>query len=106
MNNVSIFLVDTDAGNLKPIQDFFQPLGAEIFFTSNPDVALEQLAIMQPKLVFISLDLARIDKWNLLEEMSEQLVSVIGLVEHGHEQWMHEGCLHGINAYLASVFPY
>ena len=102
IQNIDIFLVDTEAGNLKSIQEFFQPIGAEVFFTSDHAAALQQLEIMRPKLVFLSIRLARLDKWGLLTAFNEQLIPVIGLVEHGQSQWMHEGHLHGLNANLIS----
>jgi len=91
MQNVNIFLVDIDAGNLKAVEDFFQPICAEIFFTSDLAVAQEQLETLDPKLVFISLECARAESWLMLKPFNEKLIPIIGLVEHEQSKWIAKG---------------
>lgn len=106
MGAVNILLVDDDASSLKLLTEFFQPLDANIIFTSDSEEAFELIETMNPKLCLVSLKLAHAQEWFLLKQMQENLTPIIGLVEYEQSQWMKEGQLYGISAYLVKPLDF
>ncbi len=106
MKIFKILLLDDDINDLILIESFFQPIGGEVFFTSNVNDAFNILETANPTLCLISLELAHADNWHLLKQIKRNSVPNIGLAEHRHAFWMKEGRVYGINAYIEKPLDY
>ena len=106
MNQIRILLLDNDESNINLITKYFGAFGAEVFFTSNTDDAVESLEIKKPKLSLVSLKLVHANNWSFFKKTKESLMPIIGLVEKDQSFRMKEGQVHGINAYLAKPLEY
>lgn len=106
MNIVRILLLDDDDSNVNSITKYFQPLGAEVVFTSSIDEAIDHLRNTSPSLFLVSLSLAHNNNWFFLDKAKKSLGPIIGLVEKDQSSWMMQGWTHGINAYLVKPLDY
>jgi DNA-binding response OmpR family regulator len=106
MRTINILLFDDDVGNVKLMEQFFQPFGAEIFYTLNADDALENLQSGDLAFTLVSLKLAQANSWYFLRNIKNNLIPIIGLVEQNQSFWMKQGRAFGINAYLVKPLDY
>ena len=71
MKTIKILLLDDDNSSIKPVNDFFQPYDAEVYFTSDPKDALKNLETGNSDLSLVSLKLAHAESWYLLKKLKE-----------------------------------
>ncbi len=99
-NDFEILLIDDDDLCLPTFQQFFQRIDAQVLLLSDEEKALKQIKNTVPLLFLISLKLACAKEWNLLKELNQTVMPIIGLVDNDDPALMQEGKKRGISGYL------